>query len=281
MGLGQGLLLRVAKRWIAGTDSASAIKEALKANQRRMSVVLNYLGEEISDPSIADAHMREYLSVQKAISDSGIKGCVSVKLTQFGLLTDETGAIKRLAEVIGRSEALGQMLWIDMESSRVLEKTLQIYLDVLPSHPMVGLALQSYMRRSAKDLETILGKGAKIRLVKGAYKEPPDLVFNNRAEATENYSKLMETLFKKGDDFVIATHDPKLIDQAKELANSGKARFEFQMLKGIQDGLKDKLVQAGYKVGEYLPYGSQWYAYSKRRISEHPSNILLLLRSLF
>jgi proline dehydrogenase len=137
------------------------------------------------------------------------------------------------------------------------------------------------MRRSESDLDNMLKIGARVRLVKGAYRETSDVVFPTRAETNRNFSKLSKILFEKGDNFAIATHDPKLIDEAKKLAELSHANFEFQMLKGIQDPLKDELALSRYRVGEYLPYGDRWYAYSKRRITEHPSNILLLLRSFF
>ncbi len=281
MGLKEGLLLKLARRWIAGVDLDSAVKDAKEANKRGLNVVVNFLGEEITDPSIADSHLQEYLSLQQAISQNGVRGCVSVKLTQFGLVSDEGGARKRLQQVVREASRLGQLLWVDMESSRYLEKTLEIYSEFREENDNVGVALQSYMRRSESDLDNLLELGARVRLVKGAYREPPDIVFPARAEASRNFSKLMKTLFEKGDNFAIATHDPKLIDEARKLAESSHANFEFQMLKGIQDSLKDELSNSGYRVGEYLPYGDQWYSYSKRRIAEHPSNILLLLRSFF
>jgi proline dehydrogenase len=281
LGLKQALLLRLAKRWISGVDLDSAIKDAEKANQRGLNAVINFLGEEIAEPAIADSHLQQYLSLQRAISQSGIRGYVSVKLSQFGLGSDEAGARMRLREVVQEASRLGQLAWLDMESSKYVEKTLEIYNDFREKNDNLGVALQAYARRSESDLDNLLEIGGRVRLVKGAYREPPDLIYPNRAEISRNFFTLAKTLFEKGDNFVIATHDPKLINAAKKFAESSHANFEFQMLKGIQDPLKDELAQSGYRVGEYLPYGGQWYAYSKRRMTEHPSNILLLLRSFF
>ncbi len=275
----EGLLLKLAKRWISGVDLDSAVKDAKVANQRGFNAVVNFLGEEITDTSMADSHLQEYLRLQQAISQNGIGGYVSVKLTQFGLGGDEAGARGRLRQVVHEASRLGQLLWVDMESSRYLEKTLEIYSDFLEENSNVGIALQSYTRRSESDLDNLLKIGGRVRLVKGAYREPPDVVFPSRAEASRNFSKLARMLFERGDNFAIATHDPRLVDEAKKLAEPSHANFEFQMLKGIQDDLKDELAKSGYRVGEYLPYGDQWYSYSKRRITEHPSNILLLARS--
>jgi proline dehydrogenase len=280
LGVKEVLLLRLAKKWISGVDLDSALKDARDANQRGLNAVINFLGEGISDPTVADSQLQQYLSLEQAISQNGIRGYVSVKLTQFGLAGDEAGAQKRLQQVVAEAALRHQLLWIDMEASEFLPKTLEIYSRIREGNAHIGVALQSYIRRSETDLKNLLEIGARVRLVKGAYKEPPDIVFASRAETSKNFSKLMKMLFEQGDNFVIATHDPKLIEEAKTLAESSHAAFEFQMLKGIQDGLKGQLANSGYKVGEYLPYGDQWYEYSKRRITEHPSNILLLLRSL-
>jgi proline dehydrogenase len=136
------------------------------------------------------------------------------------------------------------------------------------------------MRRSESDLKVLLDDGAKIRLVKGAYKENPNVVFRGRDEIRDSYVRLMEMLFDRGEGFAIGTHDSALVERAKKLADAKHVDFEFEMLKGIRDELKMELVKSGYKVSEYLPYGDQWYAYSTRRLKEHPSNIWLLLRSL-
>ncbi len=277
----EGILLRLAKRWISGADAESAIKDARAANQRGLRAVINYLGEDVTERSVAEAHLQEYLRMQQAISNNGIDGCVSVKLTQFGLGADDGGCEERLLKAARQASSLGQLLWIDMENSPFLERTLEVYLRTRERFENVGVALQAYMRRSEGDLARLIDKGGRIRLVKGAYREPPSLVFPTRAEVTKNYSRLMSILFERADDFVIGTHDSRMINEARRLSESRRVKFEFEMLKGVRDELKEELVNSGYRVGEYLPYGDEWYRYSMRRISEHPSNILLLIRSLF
>ncbi len=280
MGLKEILLLRLAKRWISGVELDSAIADAQKANTKGIGAVVNFLGEEIKDPATADSHAGEYLRLQQAMADNGIRGFPSVKLTQLGLGADDQGAAQRLEKIAVNAERLGQPLWFDMERSQFTERTIMAYESASERHRGLGIALQAYMRRSESDLQRLFKIGGRVRLVKGAYRESRDVVFPNRREVSERFRKLMGMLFESGDGFAIGTHDSTLVDEAKRLAESKHADFEFEMLKGIRDDLKDELVKSGYKVAEYLPYGDCWYAYSKRRITEHPSNIWLLLRSL-
>jgi len=280
MGLKERVVLPLAKRWIAGVSMDSAIADAKKANSRGLGVVVNFLGEEIKDPGEADAHTSEYLRLQQAIADNGIDGFASVKLTQLGLGSDDMGMQARLEKIAINSERLRQLLWVDMEGSRSTEATVRTYLEAHRRHPGMGVALQAYTRRSESDLNAILDAGGKVRLVKGAYKENNDFVFPTRKEVRANFARLMGELFERGEGFAIATHDSSLVDKAKELGKSRSVDFHFELLKGIRDDLKEELANSGYKVSEYLPYGDRWYAYSRRRITEHPSNIWLLLRSL-
>ncbi len=280
MGLKETFVLPLAKRWIAGVNMDSAIEDAKKANAKGIGVVVNFLGEEIKDPAEAEAHTAAYLKLQQAISDNGINGFASVKLTQLGLGTDEPGTRARLDRIAANADRLNQLLWVDMENSPVIDATLEIYLDALSRHPRMGVALQSYTRRSESDLKRILDAGGTVRLVKGAYRESTEYVYPTHKEVNENFTKLLGTLFERGHDFAVGTHDSAMIDKAKELAGANHVDFRFELLKGIRDEMKDELVKSGYKVSEYLPYGDRWWAYSKRRITEHPSNIWLLLRSL-
>jgi proline dehydrogenase len=280
LGIKERVVLPMAKRWIAGVSLDSAVADAKKANSRGMGAIVNFLGEEIKDPAEADAHTEEYLRIQEAISEENIKGFASVKLTQLGLGSDDEKMQARLDKIASNAERLGQLLWVDMEGSSFMEATIRTYLAAHDRHPGMGVALQSYTRRSESDLKAILDAGGKVRLVKGAYRESRDIVFPTRREVSENFVKLMEVLFERSEGFALATHDTSLINKAKELSESKHVDFRFELLKGIRDELKLDLMKSGYKVSEYLPYGDRWYAYSKRRITEHPSNIWLLLRSL-
>ena len=280
MGLKELLLLRVARRWIAGVDIESALKAALAANTKGMGAVVNYLGEEIRDSTTADAQVEEYLRLQNALGANSVKGFASVKLTQLGLGADDAGATARLERVTENAEKLNQTLFVDMEASQFADRTISSYLEALSRHPRMGIALQAYTRRSPADLDALLEKGAKVRLVKGAYRESKEVVYSSRREISQNYRRLMEVLFERGNDFAIATHDSELVAEARRLSDSKHVEFRFEMLKGIRNELKEELVSSGFRVSEYIPYGDRWFAYSKRRITEHPSNIWLLLRSL-
>ncbi|MBI3859080.1 MAG: proline dehydrogenase family protein [Thaumarchaeota archaeon] len=280
LGLKESLILRVAKRWISGADLESALLDARLANERGMGAVINFLGEEITDPAAADMQVEEYLRLQQGMYDRNLKGFASVKLTQFGLVADEEGAVRRLNRVADNAERLGQQLWIDMENSRVEEDTVRVYLDALKRHRTLGVALQAYMRRSEADLKTLLDAGGRVRLVKGAYRESREVVYGSRKEVAENFRMLMAMLFDRGEGFAIGTHDSRLVEEARRLADSKHVDFEFEMLKGIRNELKEELVKSGYRVSEYLPYGDRWLAYSRRRMTEHPGNVWLLLRSL-
>ena len=280
MGLKERVVLPLAKRWISGVEMTSAIEDAKGANSRGIGAIVNFLGEEIKDPATADSHAAEYLRLQESLSEGGIKGFASVKLTQLGLGADDEGMKTRLERIASNAERLKQLLWIDMEGSAFTDATVKAYLEAHEKHPGLGVALQAYTRRGESDLKSILDAGGMVRLVKGAYRESRDFVFPTREEVRTNFARLMGTLFERGDGFAIATHDSVLVDRAKSLAESRRVGFRFELLKGVRDELKSDLVRSGYAVSEYLPYGDRWYAYSKRRISEHPSNVWLLLRSL-
>ncbi len=271
-----------AKRWIAGKEMETALAKAKEANAKGLGVILNYLGEDVKDPLVAGSHFEEYAKLQRAIGEAGIDGCVSVKLTQFGLgVLEDSAVLEKAGRLVEEAEGMKRMLWIDMEGSAVTTRTLQIYSKLLEAHKNVGVALQAYLKRSEDDLRMLMDIGGKVRLVKGAYREPADLAFHSREQITENFLKLMKTLFERGEGFAVATHDSRPIEEAERLHESSPGtKFEFEMLRGIRDDLKLRLAEKGYRMVDYMPYGEEWYAYSMRRVKEHPSNIWLLLRSI-
>lgn len=282
MGVLQDLTYGAAKRWIAGKDMESALGKAKETNGKGLGAILNYLGEDVKDARVAQSNFEEYLRLQRAIGDGGIDGCVSVKLTQFGLgVLEDSEVFEKALALVEEAEGAGRMFWIDMEGSAVTARTLEMYSKLLKAHRNVGVAIQAYLRRSQGDLSALLDLGGRVRLVKGAYREPSQIVFRTRREISENFLRLTKTLFERGDGFAIATHDSRLIEEAETLHRSNpRAKFEFEMLRGIRDDLKLRLAKEGYRVVDYLPYGGEWYPYSVRRIKEHPSNVWLLLRSL-
>jgi proline dehydrogenase len=272
------LLFRVAKRWVAGYNADEAIDVALDTNSHGMSAILNFLGEDTTDSKLVDMTVNEYLLLMDLMHARKVQGCVSIKPTQLGLTIDYNMCLQNFSRLAARARDLGQFIWLDMESVKSTEDTIAIYLDLYEQYDMIGIAIQSYLRRSASDLLHIIECGGKVRLVKGAYHESEEHIFVTNDEVNASYSKLMKMLFDSMNYFAIATHNSALIEEA---INMGKnTKFEFQMLKGIRDDLKHELLTKGFAVAEYIPYGSQWLPYSVRRIMERKRNLLLLARSL-
>jgi len=275
-----GLLLRVAKHWIAGETCEDAFARAQQSNTHKVRGIINLLGEETTSREETTAAKSKILEILEAIKSRQIESCISVKPTQLGLSIDPSLFRNNLAEIQSKAESLGTFVWVDMEGSPFTAQIVDSYLEFRKKHDNIGIAIQAYMKRSEADVNRILDLGGAIRLCKGAYNESPEIVYKRRNQINENFSKLMRTMFERGRGFAIATHDEKLIEEATRLSNVHHADFEFEMLMGIRDKKKLELVERGYRVSEYIPFGKSWWAYSKRRIREHKSNIFLLARSL-
>ena len=274
------LFYRIAKRWIAGYTLRDAISAARNANERRMQALLNRLGEHTPDRTLIQQYVEEYLKLLDAIKSEKLEATISIKPSQIGLTADVTLYRDNLLKILARGEDEGRFVWIDMENSPYTESTVQVYRELLVTHKNLGLCLQANMKRSESDLRDLLPRGGKIRLVKGAYPENGDVAFKRRSELNANYLRLMHILFEQGKFFAIGTHDERMISEAEKLSRDRTANFEFQLLKGIRDDLKSRLLTDGFKVSEYIPYGPEWYNYSKRRMRERKRNILLLIRSI-
>jgi len=279
-GLWERLLYRVAKRWIAGYQLEDAVKAAHDANGRKLQVILNRLGEHTPDRGRIEEYTQEYLRLLDVINEQEVDGTISVKPSQLGLAVDPILFRSNLERILERAEQTKRFVWLDMENSPYTEATLRVYTELLADNPSLGVCLQANLKRTQKDLQNLLATGGKVRLVKGAYPEDSSIAYKKRGSIDSNYKQLMEMLFKAGNDFAIATHDTRLIEEAERLSKENNKHFEFAMLKGIRDDLKEKLIGQGYRVSEYIPYGPEWYNYSKRRIRERKRNILLLLRSI-
>jgi proline dehydrogenase len=193
-----------------------------------------------------------------------------------GLSISEKQCIENLDTIIEIALQSQSFVWIDMESSEYTDNTIKIYQNLFEKYERLGVAIQANLKRSQNDLELLLKKGSKIRLVKGAYHESVKNAYKTKHEVDKNYEKLMNTLFEQGNEFAIATHDSKLIEKAIDLSKKYERKFEFQMLKGIRDELKPILTKKGFLVSEYIPYGTNWLPYSIRRLRERKRNILLL-----
>jgi len=278
--LWSGLLLRIAKHWIAGETRDDAMLRAQQSNARNVRGIINLLGEEITAREEATAAAEEYAEILKILDARHIQSCISVKPTQLGLAIDESLFKDDLLRILEFAKSLGNFVWMDMEGSPFTTQTIDSFLELRKKFDNLGIAIQAYLKRSHEDVDRILDSGGAIRLCKGAYNESPKIVYKRKNQINENYSKLMRMMFERGKGFAIATHDEKLIEEAISLSNVHHANFEFEMLMGIRDRKKLELVERGYRVSEYIPFGKSWWAYSVRRIREHKSNIFLLARSL-
>ncbi|MGD0689429.1 MAG: proline dehydrogenase family protein [Candidatus Bathyarchaeia archaeon] len=278
--LWNGLLFQIAKHWIAGETYEAAMERAEQSNANKMLGIINLLGEDVAAQDETAAATTEYLEILKAIDARKIRSCISIKPTQLGLSIDKKLFEDNLNSILSTAKLFGNFVWIDMEGSPYTTDTIDSYLEFRKKLDNVGVAIQSYLKRSEEDVNRILDSKGMIRLVKGAYNEKPAIAFKSKKQINENFSKLMRMMFERGQGFAIATHHEKLIEEAVELSRSRQVDFEFEMLMGIRDKKKIELAQRGYRVSEYIPYGKGWWAYSVRRIREHKSNIFLLARSL-
>ena len=271
-----------ARRFIAGEAVEDAIAAAKAVEAVGCFQTLDYLGESVATLEEADAATRAYVGVIDAISASGIGRNVSLKLTQLGLDVDRASAVDNLRKILARAD--GFFVRIDMESSRYTDLTLDIF-EVLwrQDYHQIGVVLQADLYRTEQDLRRVLNLGARVRLVKGAYKEPGSIAYKKKADVDRAYARLMKTLLIEGNYPALATHDAALIEQAKIIArDNGIAsdRFEFQMLYGIRRDLQTALAKEGYRVRIYIPFGRQWFPYFMRRLGERPANVGFVLRGI-
>ena len=280
------MLFKVSKRWIAGYSNYDAIAEARKSNQNGMSAILNYLGEGYVEKSQIDNSVREYITLLDLLKSEDIRGSISVKPTQIGLSVGYQVCLENFRKISEKAKQSGHFMWIDIEGSTFVEDTLSIYLEILRENRDTGVAIQSYLKRSHSDLLHLMENSANLRIVKGAYSEEKEKAYQSNNEISQNFSALMKLVLKESSYegiVAIATHDSKLIDEALVLSCKGSEimkNFQFQLLKGVRDDLKQQLVTNGYSVLEYIPYGEKWLQYSVRRIKERKRNVFLLARSL-
>lgn len=269
-------LFRIAKQWIAGDTMNEAIQSAKTANKNGMNVVINKLGEHMTSKDQISDTVSEYLTLVLNLHKSKISGGISVKPTQVGMSKNVEDCMANLEKIIEKAVSYQSFVWIDMESSEYTDSAIKIYLSLFEKYERLGMAIQANLKRTEQDLKMLLEHGAKIRLVKGAYRESSKNAYKTRHEVDENYKKLTEMLFSYGNEFAIATHDSNMIDLAINLSKKNERKFEFQMLKGIRDELKPVLIKSGFSISEYIPYGTNWLPYSIRRLKERKRNILLL-----
>jgi len=274
-----GLLMRFASQWVAGETLEDAVRVAKEANARGLDALVNHLGEHYREKPSVEATTREYLRLLATIRDEGVRGTVSIKPTQFGVLIDKAYALSEILPVLDATKADRRVLWLDMEHATTTDDTIWIYERLLERTDHVGICLQANLRRTPNDLERLLAAGARVRLVKGAYKEAPEIAYQMRSEIDRAYLANLETLFARGREFAVGSHDGRMIQRALELAKDHPTPFEFAMLQGVRDPLKRELVSQGHRVAEYIPYGPNWLPYFSRRLRERPRNVITMARS--
>lgn len=274
-----GLLIRFARQWVAGERMEDALRAAAVVNTKGVDAVVNHLGEHYRERARVDATLQEYLGLLEAMERAHIRGCVSVKPTQLGVMIDRAYSLSLFLQVLDVSKASGRSLWLDMESVSTTDDILWLYERLLERDPGVGVCLQANLRRTRDDLENLLDLGGRIRLTKGAYRETPDVAFQERTEIDQEFLRLLDTLFRRGRHFAVASHDGRMVERAIELSRVYDAPFEFQMLQGVRDSLKAELIRRGFRVAEYIPYGPGWLPYFSRRLRERPRNVFTMVRS--
>ncbi len=282
---------RMSSRFVAGMEVDDVLRAAETLNRQGISATLDSLGENVATPEEARQSAQVYHQLLDSIQQRGLNANVSVKLTQMGLELDPELACEIAAELVGHAVATGNFVRIDMEGSALTGTTLDIVKRLSAgtsaagaNHGHVGVVIQAYLYRSEKDVVELLHEGIRIRLCKGAYQEPPQVAFAAKADVDANFVRLMRLLVKSGVYNGIATHDPAMIEATRQFVRERKidsAAFEFQMLYGVRRDLQRSLVEEGFGVRVYIPFGREWYPYFMRRLAERPANVLFLAKNFF
>jgi proline dehydrogenase len=270
----------MARRFVAGETLDDAMRATKPLNARRIAVSLDHLGENVADAREANATADEYITTLKRVSAEGAEANISIKLTALGLDIDAEMCQANLERVLCEAHKRDIFVRVDMEGSDYTQRTLDLVLDAHKRYPNVGTVVQTMLYRTPADVETLIEQGVRMRLVKGAYMEPPTVAFPKKTDVDEQYLRLMYRLLERGVYPALATHDESLIAAAKRYAEEkqiSRARFEFQMLYGIRRDLQEHLANDGYNVRTYVPYGSQWYPYLTRRMAERPANLMFIV----
>ena len=280
---------RLSSRFVAGTQVEDALRVTQTVNRAGLSVSVDNLGENVTNVEEARASAQLYHQMLDEIGARKLEANVSLKLTHMGLDVDEKLARDLVTGLVAKAAAMNppNFVRVDMEGSPYTQRTLDFVheLHCRPAHAgAVGAVIQSYMRRAESDIEKLLAARIRIRLCKGAYKESDEIAFQKKSEVDANYVRLMKILMKSGVYHGLATHDEKIIQQAKVFAKQEQISpdaFEFQMLYGIRRDLQRRLVREGWRMRVYVPFGTEWYPYFMRRLAERPANAFFLARNLF
>jgi proline dehydrogenase len=273
-----------AKKYVAGENLEEAINVVKVLNAKGIIATMDVLGESIQNKEEAITAKDEYLELLDAIEDHKLNSNVSIKPTQLGLGIDTEFCYNLVDEILTKAEQLNNFVRIDMEDSPYTDKTIELFLQLREKHENVGIVLQSYLRRTLDDVKMLNKKGGHYRLCKGIYVEPEKIAFKGKQEVRDNFMASLKLMFEDGNYVGIATHDKYLIDESYKMIkemNIPNEKFEFQMLYGVTEHLRDRINKDGYKIRVYIPFGEHWYAYSIRRLQENPAMAWHITKSIF
>lgn len=275
---------QLARRFAAGETIEDGINATRALNQSGVSVTLDYLGESVSNREEARAAADVYIQMIDRIVAEKLDANVSLKLTQMGQDIDEGFLRENVGRILDRARAADMFVRFDMEASTHTQKTLDFFRSLWnEGYRNVGVVIQAYLRRSAADIAQLNADKVRVRLCKGAYKEPASVAYQSRSEVDANFVRLMQMLLRDGNYPGIATHDPDMIRATRQFAQQNQidtGRYEFQMLYGVRRDLQQQLVQDGYRLRVYVPFGEAWYPYLMRRMAERPANLLLVVNAM-
>jgi proline dehydrogenase len=273
----------VTSRFVAGEKLEDAVEAIRLLNQNNISASFDHLGESIASEAETRHEVAEYIRVLDSIHQNNLDSNVSVKLTQLGLDVSRDLCYANTRAIVEAAIRYGNFVRIDMEDSSKTDGTLEVFRRLRSEFENVGIVIQAYLYRSEKDIEEVLAAGARIRLCKGAYKEPASVAFPKKEDVDANFIKLTKRLLTSGIYHGIATHDEGIIAATRAFVTEQKIepdKFEFQMLYGIRRDLQEQLVRDGYRLRVYVPYGRYWYPYFMRRLAERPANVWFILRNM-
>jgi proline dehydrogenase len=271
------------RRFVAGETLEQTAQAVRALNAQGLSATLDYLGENVHSSEQAAECADRVCDTLRFIGRESLRSGVSVKLTQLGLDISDEICERHTRRIVDLAADLKRFVRIDMEGSPYTQRTLDLFCRLLPDHPNVGIVVQSYLRRTDADLERLIDLGASVRLVKGAYQEPPEIAYPSKRDVDAAYLAQMKRLLDRGRQPAIATHDERIVQATRAYArerNRSVDEFEFQMLFGIRRDLQNALVHAGYRVRIYTPFGSEWYGYTMRRLAERPANLWFVMKNL-
>lgn len=275
-----------ASRYIAGEKIEDAVKTVRDLNSKKIFATMDVLGEDTTTVEEANAAVEEAIKVLETINKEKLQSTLSIKLTQIGLKLDYNLCLNNMKKILTKAKEYNNYIEIDMEDSSCTVDTIRMFKELRKEFSNCGMVMQAYLRKANEYLKETINElhESSVRLCKGIYNEPAEIAFKGKQEIRDNYLKLLDYLFSEKIYVGIATHDIKLIQGAKNLIkkyNKSNNEFEFQMLLGVKVDLRDKLVQEGYKVRVYVPYGIHWYKYSIRRMKENPELPIVILKNIF